>query len=82
MVVNIALYEKNKYHAADWYKRTKDIHRTIGMVSSITMVPAIVVAYWVGELTNWSEESLKAIRSIKNFYDYSEIQNKPEGAPE
>lgn len=83
MHVDIALYEKSKHHAIDWYvsKGGGDISRTIGMVSSFTMVPAIVVAYWLGEHTNWHPDAVRSIRRLQDFYDYSEILNKPPGAP-
>ena len=82
MHVDIALYEKSRSLAIDWYESNgKNINRTIGMVSSMTMVPCIAVAYWLGAHLNWGPDSVAAIQRLKDFYDYSSIDGKPPGAP-
>lgn len=81
MIVDIALYEKNKPIVIDWFKKSGDVNRTIGMMASITFVPCIVIAYWLGEYTNWHPDTVAAVKRLQEFYDYSSILNKPEGSP-
>ena len=83
MKIDLAAFDANKKFIQDWAatKGKDDPSRAIGMLASMTHVPAIAVAYWVGEATGWPESVLKSITSITDFYGYTEIKNKPEGAP-
>ena len=81
MHVDIALYDASKNTALNWFRKNRDISRSISMIASFTMVPAIVVAYWIGEETNWHPDAVASIKRLQEFYDYSEILNKPPGSP-
>ncbi len=83
MVIDIDKYSVNKDYAQSyWIDRGRgDLHYSIAMISSMTMVPCIVVAYWIGEKTGFTPEVIKAIQGYIDFYGYTEVQNKPEGAP-
>lgn len=83
MHIDIAIYEANKRIVIDWFNTRggKDIRRTIGMMASVTFVPCIVIAYWLGEETNWDPEAIQAIKGLIDFYGYTKIDNKPPGSP-
>lgn len=83
MKVDIGIYNVNKNFCINWFntKGGRDIKRSIGMLASTTFVPAIVVAYWIGEETNWHPDAVSSIKNIIHFYGYTEIEGKPPGAP-
>jgi hypothetical protein len=83
VTIDIDTYYENKTFVVNWFntKGGKDINRSISMMASITFVPAIVVAYWIGEATSWHPDSIAAITRLKDFYGYTMIQNKPQNAP-
>lgn len=83
MTIDLETYSANKKFVIDWFntKGGKDIKRTIGMMATATFVPCIVIAYWLGEETNWHPDTISSIKSLVDFYGYTNIQNKPLGAP-
>lgn len=83
MTIDIAIYDINKDFIQDWYKNKSggNITYAISMMASITMVPAIVVAYWVGEASDWDPVAVASIVRLKDFYGYTNVLNKPAGAP-
>lgn len=83
MTLDLSLYEANKAFVQSWYtgKSNRDIKTAISMMSIATCVPAIVIAYWLGEITSWNDDIIHAISRLKDFYGYTEILNKPPGAP-
>jgi hypothetical protein len=66
-------------------KYLEDPEQDLGMLISIlatsTMVPCIVVAYWLGEFSNWNPDVVESIKRLTKFYGYTTIDNKPQGAP-
>lgn len=62
-------------------KYPNDPSRAIGQLAAVTGVPCIVIAYYIGPLCNWHPDLIKSIKSLVDFYGYSEIENKPEGSP-
>jgi hypothetical protein len=68
----ISLFEKNK---------KSSYSRIISTVSVTTMVPVIVVAFWLGEQNSWPEEVIESIKRNQSFYGYTEIKNKPINSP-
>lgn len=66
-----------------WYeeKGNGDINYAISLMSSVTSVPAIVVAFWIGELTKWDAVAINTIRVLIDYYGYDEIINKPHNSP-
>jgi hypothetical protein len=82
MTIDIDLYKANKTFVISWfYGNGQDVKRTISMMSLALFVPCIVVAYWVGEETNWHPDAVSSIENLTAFYGYTEIKNKPPGAP-
>jgi len=82
MVIDIALYDATKAVVQGLFKpETEDLGRHIAMTSNAFMVPCIVVAYWIGEITNWHPDTVSTIVRLRDFYGYTEILNKPKGAP-
>jgi len=82
VVIDISLYDASKSLILNLFESSnRDIKRTISMMGSSTGVPCIVIAYWLGEYTQWHPDTLAAIKRLTDFYDYSEILNKPEGSP-
>jgi hypothetical protein len=83
MVIDISKYGLRRNFIQQWYldKGTKDPVGAIATLSASTLVPAIVVAYYVGEVSNWNPEVVETIKRLKDFYDYSDVINKPEGSP-
>lgn len=83
MTVDIELYTASKHKVILWFntKGGKEIQRTISMMASAYHIPAIVIAYWLGEETNWHPDTIKAVQRLTDFYGYSDIKGKPPGAP-
>lgn len=83
MVIDLATFEVNKHFIQEWFKNkgNYNVNYTISMMASATSVPCIVIAFWLGEITNWCPSSVAAIKRLKDFYGYTEIKNKPEGSP-
>lgn len=83
MIIDIEAYTASKSIVINYYegKGGKDARRSISMGASITHCPAVVVAYWIGDHAGWTPEIIQTIKSLIDFYGYTEIQNKPEGSP-
>jgi len=83
VTIDIGTYSANKTFAINWFntKGGKDIKRSVGQLASMTFVPCIVIAYWLGEETNWHPDAVSSIKSLIDFYGYTEIKNKPAGSP-
>lgn len=83
MRISLKQYEVNKSIVQNWYKdkgnsRPEDAVATMAIA---TMVPCIVVAYWIGEVTGYPEHIVTTIKNLTKFYGYTEIVDLPEGAP-
>lgn len=73
-----------KKNVQDWFLtigKPMGISRAVGSASDFSGVPCIVVCYWIAEVDGWSEDLLFSYKVIKDFYDYTEIRNAPEGSP-
>lgn len=84
MIVDIGIYSVNRDFVRNWYAKNEgkdSIGHAISALACSTMCPCIVIAYWIGEITNWHPEALQAIDRLTKFYGYTEIKNKPEGSP-
>lgn len=85
MRVDIARYKANKESTQRWYLdkgvKFEDPEYCVSMMACSSMCPAIVVAYWIGEVSGWPEIIQETIRRLTAFYGYTEILNKPEGSP-
>jgi hypothetical protein len=84
MIIDIARYNINKPFVQGWYLKNKgkdSIGHVISSLACSTMCPCIVIAFWIGEITDWHPEALAAIERLTKFYGYKEIVNKPKGCP-
>lgn len=83
MTIDIERYSINRKFIQDWYlvKGVDDPKRAIALLASMTSVPCIVVAYYIGEVSAWRPEVVQSIQTFIDFYGYTKIENKPEGAP-
>jgi hypothetical protein len=81
--IDIATYEASKHIIINYVRGQgkNDPAGAIGMAASMSHVPAIVCAYWIGEETGWPEKVMHSIKVITDFYGYTQIDNKPPGAP-
>ena len=83
MKINIDDYKNSKAFIQDWYLKNGEgkIRQTVSIMGPSTMVPCLVVAYWLGEITNWDNEALEAIEALTKFYGYTEIIGIPDSYP-
>ena len=84
MRLSIDSYKLNKPFVHQWYEKHKVDYtpsQSVSILAVSTMVPCIVIAYWIGEITNWPPEIIRSIESLMLFYGYTEILDKPPGAP-
>ena len=83
MKIDLNSYLLSKPFIQKWYleKGGNDPKKAVSIMSSSTHIPAIVVAFYIGEVDGWSKEIMSTIKSLNNFYDYTEILNIPESCP-
>lgn len=83
MHIDLGAYEGSKNLIVNWLsgRDPKDLMHNISKIAVSTHCPCIVVAYFAGDALGWTEELVKHIKSLIEFYGYSEIANKPEGSP-
>jgi hypothetical protein len=81
--INIDDYKNSKAFIQDWFLKNGEgkITETVSIMGPSTMVPCIVIAFWIGEVTNWDKEALESIQTLTEFYDYTEILNIPDSYP-
>lgn len=84
MILDINKYIINKKFIQDMYLNAgagTHLGTLISSLACCTMCPCIVVAYWVGEVSNWHPDTVNSIKTLMKFYGYTNILNKPDGAP-
>ena len=84
MTIDISAYDASKVFILGWFetKGGRDIKRTISYMAQTYHVPCLAVAFWLGEYTNWNDPQCeKSIRSLVDFYGYTEIIGIPKGCP-
>lgn len=83
MIVDIDKYKANKEFIQRWFLQhgTEDVIYSIASMAVATMVPVIVVAYYIGEAAGWPQEVVDHIKVLKVFYGYSEVCNRPINSP-
>jgi len=81
MVVDLDKYRINRRFIHEWFidNAEGDVNAAISILAQATMCPCIVVAYFLGEVTGWTPELARHIETLRKFYGYTEIRNKPEG---
>lgn len=83
MRIDLETYSARREYIHSMYesKYKGDTNRAIGSLAAITMVPCIVIAFYLAEIEGFTPDLIKSINSLIDFYGYSEIQNKPENSP-
>lgn len=83
MKVDITKYEANKAAIQRWYrsKGQGNLVDFIPMVSCSTMVPCIVVAFYLAEIIGFTPDMISYIQSLIAFYGYTQIVGKPDNCP-
>lgn len=83
MTIDLETYSLSKKLVQDRYldRYKGDPRRAITQISSGTMIPCIVIAYYIGPVCDWHPDLVSNIKSLIDFYGYTEILNKPEGSP-
>jgi hypothetical protein len=84
MRIDIDSYKLNKWFVRQWWEKNKREYTPGKAVSTLavsTMVPCVVIAYWIGELTEWPPEMVVHVKTLMDFYGYTKILNKPPGSP-
>lgn len=83
MTVDIEKYSVNRAYIKSMYEsRFKDDpNRAIGYLASMTMVPCIVVCFYLAEVDGFTPFWIEQINEFIDFYGYTSIENKPENCP-
>ena len=84
MRVDIDKYAINREFVRKFYQNRQsddDLGVLISSLACATMCPCIVIAYWIGEDSNWHPDTIESIKRLTKFYGYTEIVGKPPGAP-
>jgi hypothetical protein len=82
MIVDLNRYKVQKDIIQRWYlKDGGDPSKLLAPIANSTMVPCIVIAFYIGEVDGWSPEIRRSIDSLTKFYGYTEIQGKPDNCP-
>lgn len=81
--IDLALYERSRGFVQKWHLEhgRGDHLATISKFAGYTHIPCIVIAYWLGDVTGWPPVIVHNIETLKKFYGYEEVLNKPAGAP-
>lgn len=84
MTIDIARYDVNKVYVQKYWRdqTKKNLNHSISHLAGILMVPCIAIVYWIGEIEGYTPEIMKSIGRFKEFYGYTKIEGKAEGAPE
>lgn len=83
MKIDLETYKISKQPVISLFLRKNEwtISRAVAELACTSNVPCIVIAYWIGEVTNWPNEIVEKIQILNKFYGYTDILNKPENCP-
>ena len=83
MKINLNHYIVGKVFIQEWFlRKAKDEPGyAVSLLAVSTHTPAVVVAFFISEVDNWSPETIKIIDDLTKFYGYKEIIGVPEGYP-
>jgi len=83
--MNLNHYITAKKEIQSWFLRQENMKPVycISLISATSHVPAIVCAFWIGEVADWPEEVLKNIESLIRDYNYTyeNIKGIPDSYP-
>jgi hypothetical protein len=83
MRISVTDYHLNKKAAQDWFLKNGEgnFNNSVSIIACSSMVPCIVVAFWLGEVAGWNEEVLAKINMLTKFYGYTYIEGIPDSYP-
>lgn len=83
MIIDVNKYSINEKVVKEWYLENGDNKPgiAISIMANATMVPCIVVAYWIGDVSGWPPEVIKSIHALMKFYGYTQVLNIPANSP-
>ena len=81
MRIDLNKYIINRDFIQKWYldQTYLGYAQCISTMAIACHTPCIVVAFYIGEITDWPQEILNSISRYIDFYDYREITGIPEG---
>lgn len=84
MIVDINKYSINEKIVKKWYVEHGEGNPSaaVSILANSTMVPCIVIAYWIGDGFGWTHDVLTTIQRLKKFYGYTHILGLPESTPD
>lgn len=83
MRINLNHYLIGKAFIQSWFLNNSkdDPEHAISFLACVTFTPIVVVAFYVGEISGWSKETLDVIDRLIKFYNYKYIEGIPESFP-
>lgn len=83
MKINVNDYILSKRAIQQFYLKfgNNDPVGTVAVAATSTMVPCIVTAFYIGEVSGWTEKLLAHINMLIKFYGYTKIEGMPESYP-
>lgn len=81
--MNLNHYITAKAEIQEWYlrQRGRSGPECISIIASSTHVPAIVCAFFIGEISGWPEDVLDNIETLYKTYSYVGVVGIPESYP-
>ena len=73
-----------KASVQNWYTNLGYLNgddKAVAMAAVFSGCPNVVVTYWIAEVAGWNEVLTKHLRSVVNYYGYTDIFNTPENSP-
>lgn len=81
--MNLNHYSTAKKEVQAWFLRQegRDIVQCISVISVATHIPAIVCAFWIGEVSGWTQPVMDNIQTLIKCYNYKDIGGIPDSYP-
>lgn len=84
MIINIEdILPSHKVTSLRWYKDNGQDNpcNAVAIISSISPIPCIVIAYWLGELLGYPDDLKAKVEMLTKYYEYKQILGKPIDCP-
>lgn len=84
MIMDLEKYKLNRDFIHSYYKNTKgkeEVPVMVAVLACSTMCPAVVVAFYLAEVHGWQKDMIDHVKSLIEFYGYTEIKGKDESCP-
>lgn len=81
--MNLNHYANARRETQEWFLRQdgRNVVECVSMIACSTHIPAIVCAFWIGEVSGWPQQILDNIETLYETYSYVEILGIPESYP-